>query len=328
MSAISILTPTWNRADYLRRVWTSLSAQTSTDFEWIVADDGSSDGTGDIVRGFAERSSFPILYLRSEAHVGKARMDNEAIRRAHGEFILWCDSDDWLVPHAVERLLSVWHSIDEGNRAQFLGVTALAATEDGVIFNPFGNLNQVDLKLNDLANMTQVKSTVTDMIHMARTDVLRANPFPEVDLVVPESAVWSVVGHYPSRLVCEVLKRVEYRAPHAVSFSNKMSYNRGRAHAAAIAQRECAPYAPGRGTNWRLLINFLRYCRHGEIDLAQAHSLWGDNAKPLAFWAAVPVATLLALADVLRNKVVRSHREFLANRNSPVTATWLRAESQ
>ncbi len=208
MPAISILTPTWNRADYLRRVWTSLSAQTSRDFEWIVADDGSSDGTGEIVRALAERSSFPILYLRSEAHVGKARMDNEAIRRARGEFILWCDSDDWLEPHAVERLLSVWQSIDEGDRAQFLGVTALAATEDGVIFNPFRDLQQVDLKLNDMA---EVKSAATDMMHMARTDLLRANPFPEVDLVVPESAVWSVVCHCPSRLISEVLLRKEYR---------------------------------------------------------------------------------------------------------------------
>ncbi len=76
------------------------------------------------------------------------------------------------------------------------------------------------------------------------------------------------------------------------------------------------------------LINFLRYCRHGEIGLSQARALWGDNSKPLAFWAAVPLASLLALADVLRNKVVRSHREFLANRDSPVTATWLRSEAQ
>jgi glycosyltransferase involved in cell wall biosynthesis len=324
MPAISILTPTWNRGDYLRRVWTSLSAQTSTDFEWIVADDSSSDSTGEIVRAFAERSSFPILYLRAEAHVGKARLDNEAIRRARGEFILWCDSDDWLEPNAVERLLSVWQSIDEGDRAQFLGVTALAATKEDVIFNPFGALQQVDLTLNDLA---QVKSTYTDMIHMVRTDVMRANPFPEVDLVVPESAVWSVVGHCPSRLISEVLLRKEYRAPHAVSFGGKMSYNRGRAHAAAISQREFAGYACDWRTNASRLINFLRYCRHGEVGLAQARALWSDNSKPLAFWAAVPLGSLLALADVLRNKVVRSHREFLANRDSPVIATWLRTEA-
>ena len=63
---------------------------------------------------------------------------------------------------------------------------------------------------------------------------------------------------------------------------------------------------------------------HGEIGLAEARALWRDNSNIFAFWAAVPIASLLAVLDLLRGKVVRSHREFLANRDSVVSAIWLR----
>ncbi len=325
MPTISILTPTWNRAGYLPRVWESLSAQTSTDFEWIVADDGSEDDTEQVVRGLAARSSFPVLYLKAEAHVGKARMDNEAIRRARGEFVLWCDSDDWLEPQAVERLLSTWHSIGPADRSQFFGIAALAATEHGVIINPFPDAEFQDVRWNDY---TLLHRHGFDMALMVRTEMLQSHPFPEVDLYIPEGAVWSVIGHRMMRLVPEVLLMKEYLAAHAVSvsYSGKMSYNRGRAHASAIVRRVCRSYAQSFWSHSRGLVNFVRYCCHGEISLSEARRLWSDNSNSVAFWASVPIGLLLAVVDRLQNKVVRSHREFLANRDSPVREFWLRTD--
>ena len=72
---ISVLTPTWNRANYLQRVWEGLCSQTYKDFEWIVANDGSTDETEATLRDLAERSNFPIIFINSSVHIGKARMD-------------------------------------------------------------------------------------------------------------------------------------------------------------------------------------------------------------------------------------------------------------
>lgn len=323
MPSLSILTSTWNRAGYLARVHSALRAQTCGDFEWIVADDGSVDETSDVVRALAEHSRFPVLYLKAEAHVGKARMDNEAIRRARGELVVWCDSDDMLAPDAVESFLATWQAIPDAERRQFVGVIALAATEQGILANPFPEDRPRDISWNDLTGLYEL---TTDMTYMVRTDLLRANPFPEVDLVVPESAVWNAIGHNNSRFVPKVLLIKEYRAANAISFSGKMDYNRGRAHAAAIVQRELRAYdRPWRARAWQI-VTFLRYCIHGEIGFRDARRLWGGNSSGVALLAATPLAFALAAVDRLRNKVVKSHREFLANRGSAVKATWLSAE--
>lgn len=70
MPIFSILTPSWNRAAYLERVWRGLNSQTFRNFEWIVADDGSTDETEEVVRLLAAQSNFPVTYIQiGRAHV-------------------------------------------------------------------------------------------------------------------------------------------------------------------------------------------------------------------------------------------------------------------
>ncbi len=306
---ISVLTPTFNRASYLHRVWEGLRSQTVQQFEWIVADDGSTDDTGSVVRKLAEKSEFPVTLIQASTRVGKARIDNEAVARAQGEFILWCDSDDWLLPNAIERLLWAWHSIPESARDRYVGVTALCATEAGIIVNPFPNVEYLDTTWNDLAEVHRVTS---DMLYFTRASDLKAHPFPEVDFVVPESVVWTAIGNKKTRFIPEVLKMVEYRVANAISFTGKMEYNRGRAHALATATRNLAAYRRSAKVRWWRLVTFIRYSVHGEISYRDQLHLWGNNS-PTVVWAMMsPLAWLLALKDRLQGKVRRTHREFLA----------------
>ena len=108
---ISILTPTWNRGSYLPKVWEGLSQQTFKDFEWIIANDGSEDNTIEVVRELAKKSQFSVILINANMRIGKSRMDNELVKSARGEFILWCDSDDVLYPNALEVLIKSWRSI-------------------------------------------------------------------------------------------------------------------------------------------------------------------------------------------------------------------------
>ena len=79
----TVFTPTFNRADTLSRVYDSLSAQTFDDFEWLIIDDGSTDGTRKLVTSWQHDSTFPIRYLH-QPNAGKHLAHNWAVEEALG----------------------------------------------------------------------------------------------------------------------------------------------------------------------------------------------------------------------------------------------------
>lgn len=306
---ISVLTPTWNRAPFLSRVWDGLSRQTFRDFEWIVCDDGSTDRTGEALASLRAVVTVPLTIVRASIHIGKTRMDNEGIRRARGEFTLWNDSDDVLVPNALERLLATWVSIPEIDRDEYVGITALCGDDRGVISTPLPFPGAFDTSWNELRLKFRVDG---DMLYFVRSDLLRSCRFPEVDFVVPEQIVWSVFGDRRTRVCSEVLKRVQYGAPNAISFSSRMEYCRGRAYAIATIERNlrsCVRTA--RQRKWAAT-TFLRCCIHGEVSLFDALELWGNNSSTSDLLSLLPAAMILAAKDAVQRRVRRTHRQFEA----------------
>ena len=130
---VSVLTPVWNRAEYLKRIYDSLCAQEFQDFEWIIANDGSSDNSLLVSLRLQEEAPFRIVVVSSDLRVGKSRMDNELLRASSGRLILWCDSDDYILPHCLKRVVEEWETIPAGERDSYIGVTALCATKEGVL---------------------------------------------------------------------------------------------------------------------------------------------------------------------------------------------------
>mgnify|MGYP003185083243 CR=1 FL=1 len=109
--AVSIFTPTYNRSHVLGRAYQSLCRQTCLDFEWVVADDGSTDDTEALVCSWIPAAPFPIRYLRFP-HRGKPYAMRDGFAECRGEYLYELDSDDELAPTAVERGLSIWASLD------------------------------------------------------------------------------------------------------------------------------------------------------------------------------------------------------------------------
>ena len=66
MSNITVLTPAYNRGKLLQKLYKSLCDQDCKDFEWLIVDDGSSDGTEDYVKKMKETADFPISYYKKE----------------------------------------------------------------------------------------------------------------------------------------------------------------------------------------------------------------------------------------------------------------------
>lgn len=88
---VSIITPTYNRADLLERALRSVLEQTFADFEIIVVDDASEDHTRHVVRSFQDPR---IQYARLQQNVGAAAARNAGLRQARGAFIAFQDSDN------------------------------------------------------------------------------------------------------------------------------------------------------------------------------------------------------------------------------------------
>ncbi|MBN2454969.1 MAG: glycosyltransferase [Sedimentisphaerales bacterium] len=108
-SKVSICVPTYNRKDYLAETLASVYSQTYTDYEVVVVDDGSTDGTSDMI----ERAGYKNLRYHWQKNSGDAAARNKLINLAQGQYITFVDSDDLLMPDSVERLIRAEESQDD-----------------------------------------------------------------------------------------------------------------------------------------------------------------------------------------------------------------------
>ncbi len=97
---VSVVLPTYNRAYILSKAIESVLAQTYTNWELIIVDDGSTDTTREIIAGF---SNPRIRYIKHEANKGLAAARNTGIRNARGKYIANLDSDDVWMPKKLEK---------------------------------------------------------------------------------------------------------------------------------------------------------------------------------------------------------------------------------
>lgn len=102
---VSIGLPVFDGERYLERAAESLLAQTYQDFELIVVDNASSDGTEAIGRALAARDP-RVRYVRNETNIGAAPNFNRAFELSRGEYFKWAAHDDLCAPELIERCVS------------------------------------------------------------------------------------------------------------------------------------------------------------------------------------------------------------------------------
>lgn len=98
---VSVITPTYNRADYLSETIESVLNQDYTNIEYIVLDDGSKDNTIEVLKKYSDR-----IYWEAQENMGETRTVNKAMKMARGSIICIVNSDDPLIDGAISKAVS------------------------------------------------------------------------------------------------------------------------------------------------------------------------------------------------------------------------------
>jgi len=95
----SVIIPTYNRREFLKKAVDSVLSQTFKNFELIIVDDGSTDDTQSLLDWYQESR---IKYIYQKNH-GVAHARNRGLEKTRGEWVAFLDSDDWWLPRKLER---------------------------------------------------------------------------------------------------------------------------------------------------------------------------------------------------------------------------------
>ena len=171
---LTIHTATYNRAYILGKAYESLCVQTCKDFEWIITDDGSTDGTDVLVRSWQEKENgFPIVYNPLK-HVRLPRALNSGVACASGQWFMRLDSDDHLLPCTVEKVLGWIAEIED--QEEFVGIGFARCQPDGSFMKNQTPLIDPDGYV-DASNTEREKYHLNmDMCEAERTSLLRRFP--------------------------------------------------------------------------------------------------------------------------------------------------------
>lgn len=119
---LTVFTPTYNRKKTLKRTYESLQRQTCMDFVWMIVDDGSTDGTSDLVEEWKqEPNPFDILYIYKE-NGGLHTTYNTAIANMDSELAVCIDSDDYMPADAVMLIKEKWEKDGDDRYGGIIGL--------------------------------------------------------------------------------------------------------------------------------------------------------------------------------------------------------------
>lgn len=189
MSSITILTPTYNRAAYLPKLYESLVQQTNRDFIWMVIDDGSEDDTEHLVAGWKQEQTVEIVYEKQQ-NGGKHRALNRGIARITSELTFIVDSDDYLPEDAIATIIRYHNQYKNQRKEQNLcGYSFLRCHQDGSVNTAYF---PEDGMIGTYREVRINGGIGGDKAEVFYTDILQQFPFPEFagEKFMPEDVVW------------------------------------------------------------------------------------------------------------------------------------------
>ena len=209
MAIVTVITPTYNRANELKRLYESLVEQSDDDFEWLVIDDGSSDDTETEVNSYIGEGKINIKYVKKE-NGGKHTALNLGIQMIESPWTFIVDSDDYLKKDAVKILKEKAKADDSPD---ICGLAFLRESQNGKYLT--NKLVEKDGYIDDFCHCRYGLGIKGDMAEVWKTEYLKQYPFPEFEneKFCSEDVVWialakkyKIVFYNQSIYMCDYLE--------------------------------------------------------------------------------------------------------------------------
>lgn len=187
---VTVITPTYNRGREIQKLYESLKGQTSKNFEWLVIDDGSEDGTEEIMNSIMKKEKNIHIKYYKKKNGGKHTALNIAFGMLKTELAIIVDSDDFLVRSAIETIIKDWRKYKNERIC-------------GLCYKKIGTRNE---KICDdfekgvaIANYNQFiinSGRVGDKAEVFRSNILSTVRYPEYanEKFMGEGVMWSKIS--------------------------------------------------------------------------------------------------------------------------------------
>lgn len=208
MKTLTVFTPTYNRSFCLGNCYESLVRQTSKDFIWLIIDDGSTDHTEEMVRGWIEENHIEIRYIKQN-NLGMHGAHNTAYEHIETELNVCIDSDDYMPDDAVEKIVHFWNQHGNDEVSGIIGLDA--NTKDEII----GTALPKDIGRSTLFHLYQKYGVKGDKKLVYRSELTKKYPYPcfSGEKYVGLAYKYHMLDReYEMLLMNEVLCHVEYLA--------------------------------------------------------------------------------------------------------------------
>lgn len=254
MAFLTIHTATYNRAYILGKAYESLRTQTCKDFEWIITDDGSTDDTKKLVQSWIDRDNgFEIVY-NPLSHVGIPRALNSGVGLSRTNWFMMLDSDDSLVPDAVEKVVSWVKEIELlPDELKIGGIGFCRCFPNGDFMKPQKPLIDPSVGYVDATHLERAKYNLNmDCCEVHKMELLKRFPFQywETERYAPEQLCfyeiamdgWKLRWRDEKLYVCDYL-------PDGQTKDNKLVMNNPMGFAMMYNQNMLI--RPGISNHWR-----------------------------------------------------------------------------
>lgn len=295
---ISIITPTYNRIDLLKRLYDSLKVSTYKYFEWVVVDDGSLDGTAEFLKCASDEGFIDIKFF-TKSNGGKHTAINLAFSKSSGDIYHILDSDDILPSRALEFVNSTWNDyVDDPNICGLIG--RCIDTDSKFIGSDFPQ----DKFISTITKNYLKYGLFGDKADFIRADYIRHLRLPEVNgcKFVPESIItYELDKKYQYVCFNKPLKIVEYQSEgmtknfSKLAFENASSYFLRFEH---LLDKELLHQMSFYG-RVKVIINYYRYLFHSNRkDKIKMSIIPFRKENPVHIVISIPASIIFYLFDM------------------------------
>lgn len=258
---ITVFTPTYNRNKLLKRCKESLDAQTCKNFEWLIVDDGSTDGTRSVVKEFSKNSNYHIKYIFQE-NSGKYIAHNTAVKNCATDYLLILDSDDILSPVAIEIL---YKKINEINSNQKIA-GIIGNRGDFQTHKIIGTKLPKNIQYTTGLQLYQRYKFKGDTLRMYKTDILKKYLFPIIqnESFIPENVVFDQIDkRYQLLAIPEVIYFTEYQQEGYSKNICKIRHNNPIGYSYSLKSAAETAVVFRKKINWTIL--YIIWCKNFKI---------------------------------------------------------------